>query len=195
MAPLTCENNWTLDVVVHDNPEIAALPAEVVLCDNGDLGPAAEVLLNPNGGLDFAWTLDMAGDFNAEESNGGQTLTLSPIDGSDASGTNVSLVATDAEGCMAQSATALSVHSAPAVPVNVMFSELDSAICSGGSITLTMDDPVLDGSSTLDDFSYIWTAMGSNNEVYTVNQLSPLVDEAADLTLANSQGLVSILTR
>ena len=105
----------------------------------------------------------------------------------DASGTTVTLVVTDAEGCMAQSATALSVHSAPA-PVNVMFSELDSAICSGGSITLTMDDPVLDGSSTLDDFSYIWTAMGSNNEVYTVDQLSPFVDEAGDLTLATSQG-------
>ena len=69
-----------------------------------------------------------------------------------------------------------------------MFSELDSAICSGGSITLTMDEPVLDASSTLDDFDYTWTAMGSNNEVYTVDQLSPLVDEAEDLTLATSQG-------
>ena len=184
---LTCENNWTLDVLVHDNPEIAALPAEVVLCDNGDLDLAAEVLLNPNGGLDFAWDLDASDDFNTEVTNGGQTLTLSPIAGGGASGTTVTLVVTDAEGCMAQSATALSVHSAPA-PVNVMFSELDSAICSGGSITLTMDDPVLDGSSTLDDFSYIWTAMGSNNEVYTVDQLSPFVDEAGDLTLATSQG-------
>ena len=184
---LTCENNWTLDVVVQDNPEIAALPAEVVLCDNGDLDLAAEVLLNPNGGLDFAWDLNASDDFNTEVTNGGQTLTLSPIDGSDASGTTVTLVVTDGEGCIAQSATALSVHSAPA-PVNVMFSELDSAICSGGSITLTMDDPVLDGSSTLDDVSYIWTAMGSNNEEYTVDQLSPFVDEAGDLTLATSQG-------
>ena len=71
--------------------------------------------------------------------------------------------------------------------MNVTFSELDSAICSGDLITLTMDEPALDGSSTLDDFSYIWTATGSNNESYTVNQLSPLVDEATDLSLANSQ--------
>ena len=71
------------------------------------------------------------------------------------------------EGCVAQAPRRCPVHSAPA-PVNVMFSELDSAICSGGSITLTMDEPVLDASSTLDDFDYTWTAMGSNNEVYTV---------------------------
>ena len=183
---LTCENTWTLNVEVHDNPEIAALPAEEVLCDNGDLELEADVLLNPNGGLDFEWTVDMAGDFNAVESNGGQNLTLSLMDGSDALGTNVSLLATDGEGCVAQVATILSVHSAP-VPVNVTFSELDSAICSGDLITLTMDEPALDGSSTLDDFSYIWTATGSNNESYTVNQLSLLVDEATDLSLANSQ--------
>jgi len=183
---LTCENTWTLNVEVHDNPEIADLPAEEVLCNNGDLELEPDVLLNPNGGLDFAWTVDMAGDFNAVESNGGQNLTLSLMDGSDALGTNVSLLATDGEGCVAQVATILSVHSAP-VPVNVTFSELDSAICSGDLITLTMDEPALDGSSTLDDFSYIWTATGSNNESYAVNQLSPLVDEATDLSLANSQ--------
>ena len=50
---LTCERNWTLDVEVHDNPEIAALPAEEVLCDNGDLDLEADVLLNPNGGVGF----------------------------------------------------------------------------------------------------------------------------------------------
>lgn len=183
---LTCENTWTLNVEVHDNPEIAALPLEQVLCDNGDLGLEADVLLNPNGGLDFAWTVDMAEDFNAVESNGGQSLTLSLVDGSDTPSTNVSLVATDSEGCVAQVATTLFVHSAP-VSVNVMFSELDSAICSGDLITLTMDEPALDGSSTLDDFSYIWTATGSNNESYTVSQLSPFVDEAIDLSLANSQ--------
>ena len=184
---LTCENNWFLDVEVHDNPEIAALPAEVVLCDNGDLDLAADVLSNPNGGLDFTWDLDASDDFNTEETNGGQSLTLSLIEGVNASGTTVTLVVTDVEGCMAQDTTALSVHNAPA-PVSVMFSELDSAICSGGSITLTMDEPVLDASSTLDDFDYTWTAMGSNNEVYTVDQLSPLVDETEDLTLATSQG-------
>ena len=183
---LACENNWFLDVVVHDNPEIAALPAEMVLCDNGELDLDADVLLNPNGGLDFNWDLDASDDFNTQETNGGQSLTLSLIEGVDASATTVTLVVTDEEGCTAQSNTALSVHSAPA-PVDVMFSELDSAICSGGSITLTMDEPVLDGSSTLDDFSYIWTAMGSNNESYTVTQLSALVAEAADLTLPTSQ--------
>ena len=184
---LTCENTWTLNVEVHDNPEIAALPAEEVLCNNGDLDLEPDVLLNPNGGLDFTWNVDASDDFNTEETNGGQSLTLSLIDGGDASGTTVTLVVTDVEGCLAQSTTALSVHNAPA-PVSVMFSELDSAICSGGSITLTMDEPVLDASSTLDDFDYTWTAMGSNNEVYTVDQLSPLVDEAEDLTLATSQG-------
>ena len=184
---LTCENNWFLDVEVHDNPEIAALPAEEVLCDNGDLDLAADVLLNPNGELDFTWNVDASDDFNTEETNGGQSLTLSLIEGVNASGTTVTLVVTDVEGCLAQSTTALSVHNAPA-PVSVMFSELDSAICSGGSITLTMDEPILDASSTLDDFDYTWTAMGSNNEVYTVDQLSPLVDEAQDLTLATSQG-------
>ena len=183
---LTCERTWTLNVEVHDIPEIAALPVGEVLCDNGDFELEADVLLNPNGGLDFAWTVDMAGDFDAEESNGGQSLTLSLVDGSEALGTNVSLVATDGEGCVAQAATTLSVHNAP-VAVNVMFSELDSAICSGELITLTMDEPALDGASTLDDFSYTWTATGSNNESYTVNQLSPLVDEAIDLSLANSQ--------
>lgn len=183
---LTCENNWNLDVEVHDNPEIAAFPAEMVLCDNGDLDLATNVLINPNGGLDFTWGLDASDDFNTEETNGGQSLTLSLIEGVDASGTTVTLVVTDEEGCMAQGTTVVSVHNAPA-PVNVMFSELDSAICSGESITLTMDDPVLDASSSQDDFSYIWTAVGSNNEVYTVDQISPLVAEAADLTLANSQ--------
>lgn len=183
---LTCNNTWNLDVEVHDNPAFSALPAEVVLCDNGELELEADVLFNPNGELDFAWTLDMPGDYNAVESNGGQTLTLSPIDDGDASGTTVTLVVTDGEGCVAQGASALTVHNAPA-PVNVMFSELDSAICSGESITLTMDEPALDGSSTLEDFSYVWTASGSNNEVYTVTQLSPLVDEAGDLTLATSQ--------
>ena len=78
------------------------------------------------------------------------------------------------------------MHSAPAV-TNVVFSEMDSAICSGETITLTMDEPVLDDSSTLNDFNYFWTATGSNNESFVVNQISPLVDEAADLTLANSQ--------
>ena len=72
---VTCENNWTLDVDVQDNPEIAGLPVDAVLCDNGELVLEADVLDNPNGGLDFAWTLDMAGDFNAVESNDGQSLT------------------------------------------------------------------------------------------------------------------------
>ena len=183
---VTCENIWTLDVDVQDNPEIAGLPVDAVLCDNGELVLEAEILDNPNGGLDFAWTLDMAGDFNAIESNDGQSLTLSLLNGSEASSTNVSLVATDGEGCVTQIATTLSVHSAPAV-TNVVFSEMDSAICSGETITLTMDEPVLDDSSTLNDFNYFWTATGSNNESYIVNQISPLVDEAADLTLANSQ--------
>ena len=105
---MTCENNWFLDVEVHDNPEIAALPAEVVLCDNGDLDLAADVLLNPNGGLDFTWNLDASDDFNTEETNGGQSLTLSLIEGVNASGTTVTLVVTDVEGCLAQSTTALS---------------------------------------------------------------------------------------
>ena len=187
-STLTCENNWTLDVLVHDNPEIAALPAEVVVCDNGNLELNAEVLLDPNGGLDIAWDLDAVDDFNAVVSNGGQTLTLTPVAGSDATGATVMLVTTDGEGCLAQGSTALTVHAAPA-PVNVMFSDLDSAICSGQSIVLTMDEPLLDGSSTLDNFSYTWTATGSNNEVYTVTPTSTfLVDEAGDLTLANSQG-------
>ena len=145
-STLTCENNWTLDVLVHDNPEIAALPAEVVVCDNGNLELNAEVLLDPNGGLDIAWDLDAVDDFNAVVSNGGQTLTLTPVAGSDATGATVMLVTTDGEGCLAQGSTALTVHAAPA-PVNVMFSDLDSAICSGQSIVLTMDEPLLDGSS------------------------------------------------
>ena len=161
-------------------PEMA-LPVGEVLCNGDEL--EADVLLNPNGGLDFAWTVDMA---RFRRLGVQRHLTLSLMDGSDALGTNVSLLATDGEGCVAQVATILSVHSAP-VPVNVTFSELDSAICSGDLITLTMDEPALDGSSTLDDFSYIWTATGSNNESYTVNQLSPLVDEATDLSLSNSQ--------
>ena len=99
---LTCENNWSLDVVVHDNPEIAALPAEVVFCDNGDLDLTADVLLNPNGGLDFTWSVDASDDFNTEETNGGQSLTLSLIEGVNASGTTVTLVVTDVEECMAQ---------------------------------------------------------------------------------------------
>ena len=86
---------------------------------------------------------------------------------------------------MAQDTTALSVHNAPA-PVSVMFSELDSAICSGASITLTMDEPALDASSTWTTSTTpgrLWEAMS-----FTLWNAFTLVDETEDLTLATSQG-------